>query len=335
MPKALPPHTPPTNPHGNVRPISASIAIIQRPDAAADAMYEQLRATRAFVMTTCALQRRLDALETAKKNRMKELGIAVKRCHDDLGQHLTGEPYAEIADTIAAVLEALEAGQSPDPADIKDICARIPASREHWINFSASEALKAAESKRMQAKIDEVAFALAKLLRHGLDGKRDQPESAQADLPGVDPAPAPAKSWMEPKVQRTIFDTVAEEVRTSATAAKTAAAAGDSKAAEEAERARKAAEDLREQLLASGFVTDVDEDGAHEAPSGEDTQVELADEDDDGVPADAIDIGDASPPEPPMDPADHPALKGHIDAQAAKRAKNKADKKLSAPPNHL
>lgn len=339
MTRALPPHSPPTNPHGNVRPISASIAIIQRPDAAADAMYEQLSAVRRFAQTTCLLQRRIDALESAKRARMKELTVAVKRCHDDLGQHLTGQPFAEIVDTIAAVMEAINAGETPDPADIKDICARIPASREHWIQFSASEALKAAESKRLQAKIDEVAYALAKLLRQGLDGKRDQQESPQADLPGVDKPPPPKSAW-EPKVQRTIFDTVAEEVRTAATTAKTAAAAGDTRAAEEAERARKAAEDLREQLLASGFVLETDEDEAGDADDDAEApqvELELADEDeageDDGIPPDAIDIGDAQPPAPPMDPADHPALKGHIADQAAKRARNKADK-AKPPTNH-
>jgi hypothetical protein len=325
MTRALPPHSPPTNQHGNVRPISASIAIIQRPDAAADAMFEQLSAVRRFAQTTCLLQRRIDALEAAKRARMKELTVAVKRCHDDLGQHLTGQPFAEIVDTIAAVMEAINAGETPDPADIKDICARIPASREHWIQFSASEALKAAESKRLQAKIDEVAYALAKLLRQGLDGTRDQQESPQADLPGVDKPPPPKSAW-EPKVQRTIFDTVAEEVRTSAATAKTAAAAGDARAAEEAERARKAAEDLREQLLASGFVLEQDEGEADDGADGDDdapqVELELADEpvgDDDGVPPDAIDIGDAQTPAPPMDPADHPALKGHIAAQASKR----------------
>jgi hypothetical protein len=190
----------------------------------------------------------------------------------------------------------------------------------------------------MQAKIDEVAYALAKLLRQGLDGRREQ-ESPQADLPGVDKPPPPKSAW-EPKVQRTIFDTVAEEVRTAATTAKTAAAAGDTRAAEEAERARKAAEDLREQLLASGFVLETDDDEAGDDADDDAPQVELelADEDeageDNGIPPDAIDIGDAQPPAPPMDPADHPALKGHIADQAAKRAKNKADKKLTPPTNH-
>ena len=338
MTKALPPHS---SNHGNVRPISASIAIIQRPDAAADAMFEQLSAVRRFAQTTCMLQRRIDSLETAKRLRMKELTVAVKRCHDDLGQHLTGQPFAEIVDTIAAVMEAINAGQPPEPADIKDICARIPASRDHWISFSASEALKAAESKRMQTKIDEVAYALAKLLRQGLDGKREQ-ESPQADLPGVDKPPPPKSAW-EPKVQRTIFDTVAEEVRSSSATAKTAAAAGDTRAAEEAERARKAAEDLREQLLASGFVMEADDDeDADDGEDGEDGEddagqgeFELADDDeageDDGVPPDAIDIGDATVVEPPVDPADHPALKGHIDAQAAKRARNKAKPPTNRP----
>lgn len=328
MPRALPPHTPPT---GNVRPITANLAIIQRPDAAADAMYEQLRAQKAFILTTCALQRRIDALEAAKKVRLKELDNAVKRCHDQLGQHLTGEPYAQVADAIAAVLQALEAGETPVPEDIRHILAHVPASRDMFISWSASEAIKKAENKRMTAKIEEVELALAKLLRHGIDGKRDQAESAQADLPGVEPEARP-RSWMDPKVQRTIYDTVAEEVKTSKTAEKTAADANDTAAAEAARREREAHQQLLDQLKASGLIDESEEMDDAEDEAQTELVLEDVPEDDDGVPADAIDIEGMQAKLEPMDPGDHPALKGKIQEAADQRKRNRDGK--VAPTNH-
>lgn len=334
MTKALPPHTPPNN----VRPIHGAIAIISKSTPEADAMYEKIRAQAAFIQTVAALQQRIDRLEAAKKLRMKELANELKVTHDDLGQYLTGEPFQQVAGAIQAVLEALNAGQQPLAEDIKEIVAHIPGSRDRWIARDSAERFKAAEGKRMQAKIDEVSFALAKLCRYGLDGKREPAaDQAQADLPGVErPSPQP-KTWIEPKVQRTIYDTVAEEVTRSDATIKSATAAGDTRAAEEAAKARAAYKDLQDQLLLSGFVVEEEEEGEEAGEDEEQGELQLDDEavDEDGIPPDAIDIGDAAPVETkPMDPADHPALKGHLADGAAKRAKNKAEKPKAAPTNH-
>lgn len=322
MPKALPPHTPPHN----VRPITGHLAIIHKSDPAADAMYEQLRSQRAWIMTTCALQRRIDALETQKSLRIKELKTALDGCKDKLGQHLTGEPYAQVADAITAVLQALEAGEHPVPEAIRDILEHIPVSRDLFLSWSATDMLKKAEAKRLQTKIDEVAHALAKLLRHGIDGKRGEQPSPQVDLPGVEPEARP-RSWMDPKVQRTVYDTVAEEVRTCSASEKAAAAANDAQAAAAAAREREAHQQLLDQLKASGMLgDDMDED----EEAADQTELTLEDEpeevDSDGIPPDAIDIDGVEEAPPPMDPGDHPALKGKIADAADKRAKNRAGK---------
>ena len=335
MTKALPPHTPPNN----VRPIHGAIAIIGKASPETDAMFEKIRAQAAFIQTCAALQCRIDRLESAKKLRMKELANELKLTHDDLGQYLTGKPFEQVAGAIQAVLEALNAGEQPLAEDIKEIVAHVPGSRDRWIARDKAESFKAAESKRMQAKIDEVSFALAKLCRYGLEGKRDQAaEQAQADLPGVEkPAPQP-KTWIEPKVQRTIYDTVAEEVTRSDETIRSAKAAGDTKAADEAAKSRAAYKDLQDQLLLSGFMVEEEGDEAGEDDDAEQVDLQLDDEeatDGDGIPPDAIDIGDATPVETkPMDPADHPALKGALADGAAKRAKNKAAKPLVPPTNH-
>lgn len=325
MTRALPPHTPP----GNVRPITSHLAIIHKPDPAADAMYETLRAQRAYILTTCALQRRIDALETQKALRIKELKTSLDTCKDKLGQHLTGEPYAQVADAITAVMQALEAGERPVPEDIRDIMAHIPVSRDLFLSWSATEMLKKAEAKRLQTKIDEVAHALAKLLRHGIDGKRDQAHAQQADLPGMEPEARP-RSWMDPKVQRTVYDTVAEEVRTCSASEKAASAANDSQAAATAAREREAHQQLLDQLKASGFIDDEMDEDAEEAAEDQ-TELQLEDlpdgeVDGDGVPPDAIDIDGVEVEPEPMDPGDHPALKGKIQEAADKRAKNRAGK---------
>lgn len=332
MTKALPPGPPHTPPRGdNVRQIHA-IAIVQKSDPGTDAMYEQIRALRNYAHMTSMLQRRIDALEAAKALRNRELTVVVKRTHAELGEYLTGRPYEDVAGAIKAVMDALAAGETPLVEDIREIMARVPGSRDRWIEHEAAEATKKAEMKRAQDKIDEVEFALSKLCRHGIDGKA-QEKTAQADLPGVDVDPPRAKSWMDPKMQRVVYDTVAEEVKTADATVKTATASNDRAAAEAAAREREAHQTLLDDLLLSGFVSEPEE-GEEREDQAELKLEDDAETDEDGVPPDAIDIGDAKPPEAPVDPADHPALKGHIADAASKRAKNKAEKPKHAPSNH-
>ena len=63
-----------------------------------------------------------------------------------------------------------------------------------------------------------------------------------------------------------------------------------------------------------------------------DSVLEDVPEDDDGIPPDAIDIDGMQAAPEPMDPGDHPALKGKIEEAADKRARNRAGK--VAPSNH-
>lgn len=313
-----------------------SLAIVVPPHTAPDAVMEALWGNVNFNLTATALQRRLDRMETYKRERAKTFGAAARAAVKAMKLHATGDPYQRFLEAQTRLRAEMKA-EAPeyDKADIKLVLDYGSASSRLYNAAEDAAKAKKDESERINDKIAKVAGALRKHLRMGPGGHDVEEEALQAPLPGMDAEVAkPVDAWMDEETRQVTYDTLHSELRVIDRDLAAATAAQDAAKIRKSEAARQQYSELLETLRSASLLDgltpdDEDETVVAEVVAGDD-EPDLDLEEGDAEAGDPpFKLQPDGPPEGLEDPTKHPALQPAIAQQKEKRAK-KQGKKASA-----
>lgn len=314
-----------------------SLAIVVPPNTAGDAVMEALWGNVNFNLTATAIQRRLDRMDTYKRERSKTFGAAARGAVKEMKVHATGEPWQRFLEAQTRLRKAMKAKEELDQADI-DVVMRYGATSSR-LYAAAEQAAKAKkdEMERIHAKIDKVQAALRSHLRKGPGGHDVEEEALQSPLPGFEDSAKPPEPWMDEQTRQVTYDTLASELRVIDRDLAAANAAQDAAKVRKAEAAREQYSELLETLRAASLLDGLTPDEEDETVVAD---VEAGDEDPDidiehdGDPAPAGEapfrLAPDGPPAGLEDPTKHPALQPVIAQTKAKRTAKKAAKKAGS-----
>lgn len=314
-----------------------SLAIVVPPNTAGDAVMEALWGNVNFNLTATAIQRRLDRMDTYKRERSKTFGAAARGAVKEMKVHATGEPWQRFLEAQTRLRKAMKAKEELDQADI-DVVMRYGATSSR-LYAAAEEAAKAKkdEMERIHAKIDKVQAALRSHLRKGPGGHDVEEEAIQTTIPGViDGAPEP---WMDEETRQVTYDTLTSELRVIDRDLAAASAAQDAAKVRKAEAAREQYRDLLDTLRSASLLDgltpdDEDEDVvANVADADHDLDIDFDEDEEAAQPTNAVPfkLAPDGPPDGLEDPTKHPALQPVIAKTKAKRAAKKTGPKRSGP----